>query len=289
MSRNKFIIITPARDEASFIGRTIESIVSQTVLPSEWVIVDDGSRDSTRTIAESASITHSWIKVVSREDRGFRDHDLGMIEAFYHGLRHVTTLDYDFIFLIDADVILKPRYFEGILAKFAQNPNLGIAEGQVYEYLEGKPVHLVVTPWSTAGAVKGWRRRCFQKIEPFAKLSWDVIDNYKAIMLGWDTRTFDDEELEILHLKPIVPTLKNYYSDLKWGGRLMHFRGTHPLWVLASATNYILKYPYIGSLFLIIGYLQAVFEKAEQYDDENFRRWLWKWQKNKLLQHLRLP
>ena len=180
------------------------------------------------------------------------------------------------------------------MAKFAQNSNLGIAAGQVYEvyeYTDGKADKLMTTSWSTAAAVKGWRKKCLQEIGPLLDkrtIEWDVIDNYKAMMLGWDTRTFEDEELEVLHLKPMVPSVKNFYRHLIEGGRLMYFRGTYPLWVLASASNYCLKYPYVvGGLFIIMGYLEGVLE-GEQYDDENFRRWLWKWQKNKLLQYLRL-
>ena len=90
MRTEKFIVITPARDEASYIGRTIESIVSQTVLPAEWVIVDDGSSDDTAAIAERASLTHPWIKVLRREDRGFRNNEIGAREAFYYALKHIT-------------------------------------------------------------------------------------------------------------------------------------------------------------------------------------------------------
>jgi poly-beta-1,6-N-acetyl-D-glucosamine synthase len=289
MNQDKFIIITPARNEANYIGKIIESIVSQTILPCEWVIVDDGSRDATKTIAERASRAHPWIKVVSREDRGYRSHNFGMIETFYYGLNHIITDDCDFIFLIEADIVLKPKYFEGILSKFAENPRLGIAEGEVYEYRNGKPVKLVTMSWSTNGQAKGWRKKCFHEIEPFAKLHWDVIDNYKAMMLGWETRTFADEELEILHLRPIgSSSQKSYCHTMAWVGTLLHFKGTHPLWVLAAASRYMLNYPYvIGGFCIIIGYLQAVLERAEQYDDENFRRWLWKWQKNKLLEFLR--
>ena len=33
------ILITPARNEAAFIEKTIQSVVNQTVLPIRWVIV----------------------------------------------------------------------------------------------------------------------------------------------------------------------------------------------------------------------------------------------------------
>ena len=45
--QGSYIIITPAFNEENNIRRTIESILKQTVLPLEWIIVNDGSTDST--------------------------------------------------------------------------------------------------------------------------------------------------------------------------------------------------------------------------------------------------
>jgi glycosyltransferase involved in cell wall biosynthesis len=51
----------------------IDSLLSQTILPCEWVIVDDGSVDETYRIGQDAARGHPWIKVIRKEDRGFRD------------------------------------------------------------------------------------------------------------------------------------------------------------------------------------------------------------------------
>jgi glycosyltransferase involved in cell wall biosynthesis len=45
-----FVLITPAHNEEALIKKTIESVISQTMLPMRWVIVDDGSTDSTAAI-----------------------------------------------------------------------------------------------------------------------------------------------------------------------------------------------------------------------------------------------
>ena len=37
----KYVLITPARNEEAFIEKTIQSVVSQTILPAKWVIVSD--------------------------------------------------------------------------------------------------------------------------------------------------------------------------------------------------------------------------------------------------------
>ena len=72
MAKKKYIVITPVRDEEKFIEKTIQSILSQTIRPIEWIIVNDGSTDNTGEIIDKYANQHNWIKTVHREDRGFR-------------------------------------------------------------------------------------------------------------------------------------------------------------------------------------------------------------------------
>ena len=39
------VVVTRARNQAAFIGLTIESMIAQTLKPLRWVIVSDGSTD----------------------------------------------------------------------------------------------------------------------------------------------------------------------------------------------------------------------------------------------------
>src|SRR3954452_23683038 len=64
MTLPPYVIVSPVRDEAEFLGRTIASIVAQEHRPVEWVIVDDGSTDATPAIAAAAARDHDWIHVV---------------------------------------------------------------------------------------------------------------------------------------------------------------------------------------------------------------------------------
>jgi len=289
MSKEKFILITSARNEAKYIGKTIDSIVSQTILPEVWIIVDDGSSDDTADIAERAAQSYPWIRVFRRKDRGYGDHEFGSVEGLYYGLDHLGGYEFDFLFNLDADVIIKPNYFEIILKKFAENPRLGVGEGQVQEYRNGKLTTLISMPWSTCGQVKCWRRKCFQEIGGLVKApGHDSIDCYKAMMLGWQTRTFADEALQILHLRPVGWSFKSKPRHLMRSGRSLYFRGTHPLWLLAGAGYNMCHYPYVlGGLCIILGYVQAWLQGSPQYSDKNFIRRLRKWQVHKLSEILR--
>ena len=46
----KYVVISPVRDEEAYLTFTINSMIAQTVRPSEWVIVNDGSTDGTAAI-----------------------------------------------------------------------------------------------------------------------------------------------------------------------------------------------------------------------------------------------
>ena len=60
-----YVLVTPSRNEAAFIEKTLESVVRQTVLPAKWVIVNDGSTDETGTVAAKYAEKYPWIEVVN--------------------------------------------------------------------------------------------------------------------------------------------------------------------------------------------------------------------------------
>lgn len=87
----RYVLITPSRNEARFIEQTLKSVVYQTVLPSKWVIVNDGSTDATAEIAARYAAQHSWIELVNRPVRKER-HFAAKVHAFNAGLERVKEL-----------------------------------------------------------------------------------------------------------------------------------------------------------------------------------------------------
>src|SRR5688572_33260711 len=80
----RYVLITPARDEADFIEHTLLSVINQTLRPLRWVIVSDGSTDSTDTIVQHYASRHRWIDLVRLADRRHRDF-AGKVHAFNAG------------------------------------------------------------------------------------------------------------------------------------------------------------------------------------------------------------
>jgi len=288
MERSPLLIITSARNEEAYITNTINSIIYQTVLPREWIIIDDGSTDNTAAIVEGYSRQHSWIKLVKQNDRGYREVGYGAVEALYNGLANVDFNSYEYLSLIDADIVIERRYIEILLNKFDENKNMGIASGKVYELNKGTMNALMLSAEMVAGAVKTWRRKCFEDINGLVKhMGWDGIDCYKAIMKGWQTRSFPDKELQVLHLRQLGSSYKSVYHAFVQRGRGLYFMGAQMPWLFASALFHVSDRPCVfGSLFMIIGYVQQLLMRAEQYSDPEFIQWLRKWQKSKLIKSI---
>ena len=197
----RVVIISPCRDEERTLARTIACMRLQTHPPVRWVIVDDGSRDRTPEILARVAAEIPWVRVVHREDRGFRKLGGGVIDAFYEGLAAVD-VDYDFVAKMDVDLEFSPRYLARILEEFERDPELAAASGKVYRREGDRLVEEFMINEMVAGQFKLYCRAAFEAIGGFVReVMWDGIDFHRARMCGFRTASFVDPELRILHLR----------------------------------------------------------------------------------------
>src|SRR5438552_8663273 len=175
----RYVLITPARNEAAFIELTIRSVVAQTVKPLKWVIVSDGSTDGTDDIAKNYAAENSWIELVRMPERQER-HFAGKVHAFNAGYDRVRDIPYDFIGSLDADITFEQDYFELLLEKLTENPRLGLAgtpfkEGAVsYDYRFVSIEHV-------SGACQLFRRECFEEIGGYVAVKGGGIDHIAVL------------------------------------------------------------------------------------------------------------
>jgi poly-beta-1,6-N-acetyl-D-glucosamine synthase len=280
----KLLIISPVRDEARYLQRTIDSLTSQTVKPTAWIIVDDGSSDDTPRIAAQAAIEYNWIHLLHRVDRGGRKVGGGVIDAFYDGLRKFKIDDFDFVCKLDGDLEFGPRYFELLFEKFKADPRLGTASGKSWLRIKGKLVPERTSDDFSQGQSKLYRVACFKDIGGFVpEVMWDGIDCHRCRMLGWKARSFADPQLRFIHLRPMGSSFKNiYHGRLRWGYG-QYFMGTHPLYALAIAGYRALERPFIiGGLLILAGYLSGYLRRKPRYEDLQFRHYIRRWQLNRL-------
>jgi glycosyltransferase involved in cell wall biosynthesis len=268
MNPIRYVIVTPVRNEEVYLGKTVDSVVSQTIQPAEWIIVDDGSTDKTGEIADAASTRHGWICVLHRADRGFRKAGGGVMEAFHDGLHQLQTSDWDFLVKLDGDLSFEKNYFESCLNRFAGNSKLGIGGGTICRL--GANVLVAESHgdprFHVRGATKIYRRDCWEQIGGLLKRTgWDTVDELKANMLGWETLTFED--VKVLQHKDTGSADGAWRNSVK-NGFANYVSAYHPLFMLAKCLKRVSTRPYFFNAFgLAVGFAGGYVRRAPRVDD----------------------
>ena len=120
----KTLIITPAYNEEKFLQLTIDSVLNQNLLPVEWVIVDDHSKDRTSNIAKEAAKKHKWISYLKKEKKDNTGPGKAVMEAFYFGYDNKKVNNFDLIMKLDADIILPKNYISEISKRMKNNSKI---------------------------------------------------------------------------------------------------------------------------------------------------------------------
>jgi glycosyltransferase involved in cell wall biosynthesis len=270
-----YIIITPARNEADYLPGTIQSVVSQTIRPARWILVDDGSTDGTGRFLDEAAAQHPWIWVLHRENRGVRKAGAGVMEAFYSGLQRLNGEAWEYLVKLDGDVTFKPDYFERCFAHFMAEPLLGIGGGLVC-----RPEHGGTLPEAKGdpmvhvrGATKIYRYECWQAIGGLGRATgWDTVDELKANMLGWNTRTFPD--IPIVHHRPAGGAYGAWANWVK-NGQADYATGYHPVFMLLKCVRRLFMPPYgLAAAALWVGFCRGYFQRLPRIEDAQFVKYL---------------
>jgi len=187
---SSYVIITPAKNEESYIRNVLDSVTSQILKPLRWVIVDDASEDRTAEIAKNYADRYDFITLLrlkSQNQRSFAK----KASAFKSGLDLVKELNYRYIGNLDADISFAPDYFQNILKAFDEDPELGLTGGIVFTKFNNDFSTADRTIDSVAGAVQLFRRECFEQVGGYRLLEHGGIDaaaEISARMKGWTVR-----------------------------------------------------------------------------------------------------
>ena len=262
-ARLSYVLITPARNEASFVEKTIESVIRQTVLPLKWVIVDDASTDGTAEIVTRYLPKYPWIELVrmpARRDRSFA----GKVGAFNAGYERVSGLEWDVLGNLDADISFAPDHFEFLLGKFTKDPSLGVA-GTVFreegyssdkDSFEGR-AHV-------PGQCQLFRRRCWEDVGGYIPHRAGGIDWMAVItarMKGWKTESF--RERWFFHYRRLGTAERGVLSSLFAYGQKDYYLGGHPMWELFRVAYRSTRQPFVaGGLALGLGYCWAFLSRV---------------------------
>lgn len=265
MNSLKYVLITPARNEETYIEKTIKSVISQTVLPEKWVIVSDGSTDHTDEIVKQYIAENAWIELIRMPEHRDR-HFAAKVNCFNAGYEKVRNLEYDIIGNLDADLSFEEDYIEFLVSKFFQYPELGVAgtpfiedSSEHYDYRFTNIEHV-------SGACQLFRRQCFEAIDGYTPIKGGGIDWVAvttARMKGWETRTFTEKT--IFHHRTMGTGKGNVLIARFRLGKEDYYLGSHPLWEFLRACYQIRYKPYLlGGAFILLGYITASLTKVKR-------------------------
>jgi len=261
----KYVLITPAHNEERFITKTLDSMVTQTLLPERWVIVDDGSTDRTAEIVEGYASSYPWIEFFRRPERTDRSF-ASKVHAFNAGLERVQgSLEFELVGNLDADLSFDPEYLEFLIGKFAEDPRLGVAgtpfaEDGGYDTardsFEGEN--------HVAGGCQLFRRECFLEVGGYVPnrgggVDWIAVTT--ARMKGWKTRSFPEKRFH--HYRTLGTAGRSSVAASFSYGEKDYYLGGSPIWELFRVIYRMTKQP-IDGLALLSGYCWAAIRRTKR-------------------------
>jgi glycosyltransferase involved in cell wall biosynthesis len=266
-----YVLITPARNEAEFIGLTLESVVAQTVRPIKWVIVSDGSTDGTDEIVRKYAAEHPWIQLVRMPERRER-HFAGKVHAFNAGYARIKDSEYRAIGNLDGDVSFDEDYFYFLRRKLFEDHTLGLVGTPYIEPLSQSYDYRFVSIEDVMGACQLFRRECFEDIGGYVPAKGGGVDDIAYIsarMKGWKTRTFTDKVYR--HHRTGGTAGRGVLGARLKAGALDYALGAHPIWELFRTAYQLTRKPYvIGGLALAVGYVAASIRRVQRPVSRDF-------------------
>jgi len=260
-----YVLVTPARNEAAFIEKTLTSVMAQTARPLRWVIVSDGSTDGTDEIVQKYAADHPWIELLRMPERRER-HFAGKVHAFNAGYARVKDLEFDAIGNLDGDVSFDEEYFAFLLRKLTQDNELGLVGTPYQDPLNDMYDYRFVSIEHVTGPCQLFRRQCFEAIGGYVPARGGAVDRIADIaarMKGWKTRTFTEKVY--FHYRATGTSQQSALMAKFRDGGKDYSVGTSPVWELFRTAYQMTKKPLVlGGLMTGCGYAWALVRRVER-------------------------
>lgn len=261
-----YLVIMPVRNEEQYLEKTLESLVQQSILPVELIVVDDASWDKTKDIVKKFQAGNDWITLYTLPDRQELPTWQAVLNAFDYGYSRRKNPEPDYLVKLDGDLEFPPNFFEKCFSEFERNPKLGVTGGLLQVPVNGNWQVERVPTYHVRGATKVYRWQCWQDVGGFAyRHGWDGIDLIQAQMHGWETYHLKDNI--VLHFRPSGKR-QGVFETRAMLGQTYHYLGSSPFFVLFAGIKRMFSQPFlVGGCAVIIGYLKSVIHKEARIDD----------------------
>lgn len=210
MKKNDLVsVIIPAYNAEKTIEKCVNSILEQTHKNVEIIIVDDGSKDNTKTICENLSKANSKIKFFSKKNGGAssaRNFGIKQAEGTY-------------IEFVDSDDYLDSNYIESLFNEYKNNSNIDLVVAGIkindgvssVEYLPSVYGIFTKNQFDTA--------ECFLELysHDFAYLSSPVNKLYKKEFVGKFDENISISEDKVFNIN-YLKNVKNKISIIRNSG-----------------------------------------------------------------------
>jgi biofilm PGA synthesis N-glycosyltransferase PgaC len=268
-SRLAYAAVTPARNEGPNLQRLGTCLQKQTLRPTRWIVVDDGSTDETAGVVSALARDNSWVRLLRLSTAHEMAPGAPVVRAFHAGLQALDPWP-DVVVKLDADVTAPPDYFEQLVHAFEADPALGITSGRCLELEGGVWKEQHVTGSHVRGATRAYRTACLRDLLPLEeRMGWDGLDELKANVRGWRTATVP---VTFFHHRRVGARDGARYRRWHAQGTGSHYMGYRFLYLALRALYHTPKDP--TALAMIWGYSAAALRRAPTCADPQVRRYL---------------
>ena len=272
-----YLLVTPMRNEEKNIIKLMESVDNQSLKPVLWIIVDDNSTDRSPFLIEKYAKGKEYIHKVTYPEKKEWDIGIHYSEVCRYGFEKAMEIaekegiDYEYIALLDADIILDDGYFEILIEAMEQNPLLGITSGVIYSWDGKKYIKDIARKNLPKGAARIWKKKCFEETGGYMVThSPDSVSNMKAEIHGWKTQIIDEAKAYQIRL---TSTAKGAWKGFFKAGMGAHYIYYPPqIAFLRGATLCVKRGIIEGSAFLL-GYFKAWINKYPRIEDEEIKNY----------------
>lgn len=177
-------VIISARNEQNFIGACIDSVLNQTIKPAFFIIIDDGSSDETKKIAQNKGVLVHTVKHDRSKIRGVnigKALSVGIIALYQFCPK------FDFLLTIDADTRIPCNYVEFLYEKWARPRT----RANKIELVSGIPRDKPISKTHVTNGARFYSRLAVDTFFPFpCRQGFDSYILYKIQANGFEAREY---------------------------------------------------------------------------------------------------
>lgn len=262
-----YALLTPVRNEETYLPFVVDRVRQQTCTPDTWLFVDDGSDDATPELIEELSETVPWIEGLRLDRNDGYDTEFGYARVVAAGIDYLTAeSDVEYLGILDCDNLVRDDYFETLISEMQSRPDCGVASGLVHSPQRRDTVEDVFP--GSAMLVDG---QCLSDIGTYPiSPSPDSVLLLKAENRGWEALKTDATYGVELREAQSARGLWGGYRRQAEGRYYLNY---HPVNAFLTGVYHTLQFPYYPGIAYLTGYFGEYLRDADRTDDAEVRRY----------------